>query len=216
MEQDRSPNRAGTGGPANTPPLGDEPAVRTAADHQIAKQTGGMRASGTETERELERTRDVVAKAAAPVVAEKTQEAIAETAERLSHDPQVKEQIGRTADALKHDAQDMARQKVGQVADQARQKVNQGMGQAADRLDQAAQRLDQMADERTAGATGPKARAGSMAHSLADSIESVAGYLRSNDVDGLQRDLERQVRERPVQTLLIGVAAGWLVGKILR
>ena len=61
-----------------------------------------------------------------------------------------------------------------------------------------------------------KARAGDMAHGLADGMESAAGYLRSNDVEQLRGDLRRQMRERPLQTLLIGVAAGWVVGKILR
>lgn len=100
--------------------------------------------------------------------------------------------------------------------DEIRTQAERGMKQAADRLDTLAQRIDSTADQRLAGAGGARGRAGDLAHGLADTLESVAGYLRENDVGGLQRDLERQVRERPIQTLLIGVAAGWVVGKILR
>jgi ElaB/YqjD/DUF883 family membrane-anchored ribosome-binding protein len=224
-QRDTNPTGSGMGGSANTPPFeGDTPAMRTAADHQIPEDTTTVRASGgrtgtqpkSETERELERTRDMVAKTAAPAIAEKTQEAIEETTDRLAHNPQVKEQVRRTAEAVQHDAQRMAKEKMGEMAGRAEDKVNQGLNQAADRIDQAAHRLDQIADQQAGGAGGPRAKAGQMAHSVADTMESVAGYLRSNDARKLRGDLERQVRERPVQTLLIGVAAGWLAGKILR
>jgi len=100
--------------------------------------------------------------------------------------------------------------------EEVRTRADQGMKQAASQLDSLAQRLDSTTDQKLAGATGARARAGDLAHGLADAMESVAGYLRNNDTSSLQRDLERQVRERPVQTRLIGVAAGWVVGKILR
>ena len=105
---------------------------------------------------------------------------------------------------------------IGGALGTAQDKVNQGMRQAADGLESAAQRLDSAIDGRMGNATGRMAQAGQLGHSFADTMESVAGYLRNNDVDGLRRDLERQMRERPLQTLLVGVAAGWLAGKILR
>lgn len=208
----------GAGGAANTPPFGTQrTAVDTAADHQIPPETGGTNTGGTtETEREVERTRDVLAKSAAPVVAEHMQEAVEETASRVASDPQVKEQMKRTASAVQHDAQRMAKEKVGEVTGKVQERVNQKMNQAADTIDSAARRLDDLADRQTQGATGPRARAGEMAHTAADTMESVANYLRSNDVQGLRRDMERQVNERPLQTLLVAVAAGWLAGKILR
>jgi len=95
--------------------------------------------------------------------------------------------------------------------------VNDALGRAADTLEGAARRLDEFADQQgTTGAGGVKARAGAMASSVADTIESTAQYLRDSDVSNLQGNLERQVRENPLQTLLIGVAAGWVLGKILK
>lgn len=168
----------------------------------------------TETERALEDARDQVAKTAAPIVAEKVQEAVTETTERLQGS--VGDQAKKVATAMKHDAQDALKDKAGHVRQQAEDRVNQTMSRAAGGLENAAHKLDQAADSQTQGATGARAKAGRVAHGTADTMESVARYLRDNDARQLQGDLENQVRENPVQTLLIGVAAGWLVGKILR
>lgn len=104
----------------------------------------------------------------------------------------------------------------GGAREQVEQKVDQARTKAADGLEGAAQRLDDMADRKTAGATGKTASAGEMAHRLADTMEGAARYLRDNDARALGETMERQLRENPLQTLLTAVAAGWLVGKIVR
>jgi hypothetical protein len=109
-----------------------------------------------------------------------------------------------------------ARGKLEELGDQIEDAANEQMRRTAEQLDSAADQIDRFTAERTRGATGVKAQAGSMAHSVADMMESAAGYLRDNDVDSLRENLRRQMRERPLQTLLVGVAAGWVVGKILR
>lgn len=101
------------------------------------------------------------------------------------------------------------------VVGEAESRINETMSRAAEGLDSAARRLDELGD-RYAGESGVRATAGNMAHQVADAVETTARYLRDNDVRSLQQSLERQVRENPLQTLLIGVAAGWIVGKILR
>lgn len=108
------------------------------------------------------------------------------------------------------------RERATEMAGRAEETLNQGMKQAAERIDGLANRLDQVADERLGGGTGATARAGEVAHSVADTLESVAGYLRNHDTQALRGDLERQMRDRPLQTLMVAVAAGWLVGKIVR
>lgn len=220
---DREDQRSGSetpGGPANTPPFDAEPdAVRTAGDHQISERTGGMNAPAqghSETEQELERTRDLIAERAAPVVVEKTQQAIKEAADRTMHDPEVKDQVRRTATAAQHDAQRIAKERLSGIAARAETRINEGLQQAADRLEDAAERLDRLAGENMAEASGMRGRAGGVAHDVADTIESVARYLRDHDARGLQSDLERQVRQQPVQMLLVGIATGWVAGKILR
>lgn len=148
-------------GAANTPPFGDSPAVRTAADHQIRDRSEAGRSGGIE-----------------------------ETAEE-------------------------ARNRMDEVASEAEDRANRGMREAADRLEDTASRADEFADERLQGG-GMKGRAGEALHSGARAAEQGADYLRSHDLTDLRDQLETQVRERPVQTLLAALAVGWLAGKILR
>ena len=114
------------------------------------------------------------------------------------------------------DTGEQVRDAAKRAQSEAADRVNDQMNRAAGGLETAAQKLDDFADRQTRGATGAKAKAGDMAHGTADTMESLARYLRDNEVEGLQRDLEQQIRENPLRTLLIGVAAGWVVGKILR
>ena len=97
-----------------------------------------------------------------------------------------------------------------------RERITEGMREIADQIEMAAERLEELADERFSEADGPLARAGDVARGVAGRMDSVARYLRSHDVDGVRRSLERQVREKPVQSILVAVGAGWLAGKILR
>jgi hypothetical protein len=80
----------------------------------------------------------------------------------------------------------------------------------------AAQTLDRGADkvEEWAGEHG--GAAGSAAHRAADMMERGADAAQSFDADDVRRMIERQVRSNPVPSLLMAVAAGWLVGRILR
>ena len=55
-----------------------------------------------------------------------------------------------------------------------------------------------------------------MASSAADALESVARFLRDNDMNTLQRELGRAVSQQPLGAVLLAVGAGWVVGKVLR
>jgi ElaB/YqjD/DUF883 family membrane-anchored ribosome-binding protein len=178
---------------------------------------GGDRMEGIampETQRALEEARDEVAREAAQVVAEKMQEAIAETTEQLSGT--MGEQAKKTAEALRHDAQRLVGEKAGEVRDRVENRLDDGLDRAADRLQGAARSLHGAADRHLDGEGGARARAGRWAHEVADAGESAADYLRNTEMHELTTALERQVRERPLQTLAIAAAAGWLAGKILR
>jgi len=123
---------------------------------------------------------------------------------------------GGTATTTGQRAGESTQERASGMMDRAEEKLTQGMRQAGDRIDSLAQRLDEVAEQRLSGAQGPQARVGQAAHSVADTMDSVANYLRNNDAQALRGDLERQMRERPLQTLLVAVAAGWVVGKVLR
>lgn len=94
--------------------------------------------------------------------------------------------------------------------------IHHGLGHLADQLEDAAGRIDQLADARL-HALGPKGeRAAGAAESAAGWLHGSADYLRTSELRDLQRDLERQVREKPLQSLLVSAGAGWLLGKIVR
>lgn len=175
------------GGSANMPPFGTEPAaLDTAADHQLP--------SSEET--------------GSPISGATTGGTTGTTGGIST---------GNAWTAVETEGPSSgARGKLDELGDRVEDSVNQQMHRTAEQLDTAAEQIDRFADERTRGAMGVRAQAGSMAHSMADMMESAASYLRHNDVESLRSDLGRQMRERPLQTLLVGVAAGWVVGKILR
>jgi ElaB/YqjD/DUF883 family membrane-anchored ribosome-binding protein len=166
-----------------------------------------------ETKRTLEQSRDTLAREAAPVIAEKMQEAIAETTDRLSDT--IGEQAKRTAEAVRHDAERIVGDRVNQIRGRLEEGVDQGLDRAAEGIGGAARTLHQTADRHLSGG-GVRGTAGRLAHGVADAGENAASYLRETDAEDLTRSLEYQVRENPLQTLALAVAAGWLVGKILR
>lgn len=59
------------------------------------------------------------------------------------------------------------------------------------------QQVSQYADEAVAG------------------VRAASDYVRNNDFGAIRADLESQVRAHPIATLAIGVAAGFLLGKIV-
>lgn len=111
-----------------------------------------------------------------------------------------------------------------QMADQARQSAGEAMNEAGDRaygaaetgrenaasgLERAAAGLERRAD----GSDGMSAMA---AERAAEGMQSAAGYLRQHDSTEIWQDVERYVQHNPVRSLLGAVAAGFVVGRILR
>jgi hypothetical protein len=98
---------------------------------------------------------------------------------------------------------------------QVEEKANSAIEGLAGGLHQAADRLGHLAEGQQ-GAEGVMGRATGVAQTAAGGMESAARYLRDADVRSLQEDLSRMAREKPLQTILVAVAAGWVVGKIFR
>jgi len=89
------------------------------------------------------------------------------------------------------------------------QRIDELRRSAADTLDRGADRVEDWADDHQ-GALGGAAR------HTADAIERGADAVHGFDAEEMRRTIERQVRNNPVPSLLVAVAAGWLVGRILR
>ena len=98
--------------------------------------------------------------------------------------------------------------------DRAAERIKQETGEAAHavkhKTDQAEERVDHATD---AGARN--------AHRLADKAAdwrergSAAAYTVRDRADNLMEDARECVREKPVQSVAIALAAGWLVGRLL-
>jgi ElaB/YqjD/DUF883 family membrane-anchored ribosome-binding protein len=100
------------------------------------------------------------------------------------------------------------------VRRRAERGIHRGFERVAERLEDAADRLAGLAEDRS-GEAGQH-RVGSVAHATAGWMDGAAEYLRSRDLDGLHADLERLVRERPLQTIVLAATTGWILGKIMR
>lgn len=46
-------------------------------------------------------------------------------------------------------------------------------------------------------------------------VRAASEYVRQNDLGAMRADLESQVRAHPIATLAIGLAAGFVLGKIV-
>jgi uncharacterized protein (TIGR02284 family) len=136
-------------------------------------------------------------------------------------------EAGTQVENLAHRAADQVRDAAGNVTDRvrdvasdvaegARDKVVAGAATArnsvADGLDAAADRLDDVAERRTE----PGDRVGAAGHRVASGMHSSARYLRNTDLDRLRNDLERSAQERPIRTLGILFATGFVIGRLLR
>ena len=88
------------------------------------------------------------------------------------------------------------------------------MDEAAEQLEDVAERIDSLAERVPNKGLGAKAQG--MASGAADTLESVARFLRDNDVNTLQSDLGRIVSQHPLQALVAAVGAGYIVGKLIR
>lgn len=139
------------------------------------------------------------------------------TAEGLESGVATRLREARTqAEHLAHGAADRVRARASDAADAARGTVASGAATArnriADTLDLAADRIEGVTDERTEEGD----RASEVGHRVASGMHGGASYLRRTDLDGARADLERSARERPLRTLGILFAAGFVIGRLLR
>lgn len=88
------------------------------------------------------------------------------------------------------------------------------MDQAAEQLEAVAEKVDSVAG--LIPKKGLGARANTYGHTAADTLESIARFMRDNDVSTLQRELGGLVATRPLSMLLLAVGAGFVAGKALR
>ena len=134
----------------------------------------------------------------------------------------VGERARQTADDLRSkDAGELiddARNKAGDLAETARQKTSEATAVAADKVETAMNATGEQFSNlaQTVRERAPEGRMGDVATTAADAIERSGQYLQQSDLQSIRGDLERIIRERPIESLLVGLGVGYLLARGLR
>lgn len=116
------------------------------------------------------------------------------------------------------------------MAEDANKPQAHANGKTHEKIDRAAERIKQEAGSAARASKGKTAEedvelaadiGASAAHRLADKAAdwrqrgSAAAYTMRDRADNLMEDARECVREKPMQSIAIALAAGWLVGRLL-
>ncbi len=103
---------------------------------------------------------------------------------------------------------DTAKEKAGQARAAVMEQTEQGRQKAATGLDSAADQLrERLSGEGMQGQVGTK---------VADSLEKTADYLREHETSEIWDDIEQYVQDHPMQAAVGALAAGFLIGRVIR
>jgi hypothetical protein len=121
-------------------------------------------------------------------------------------------------DKVKQTADDLRSKDAGQIVDDARAKAAEVGDAAASKVDSAMTATgEQMSTlAQTVRENAPEGKAGEVASKAADALDRGGEYLQSADLQTVRSDLERVIREHPIESLLAGVAVGYLVARATR
>ncbi|MCK9518739.1 MAG: hypothetical protein M0R74_06920 [Dehalococcoidia bacterium] len=102
-----------------------------------------------------------------------------------------------------------AQEQASNVATMARERSDQGMYKASEGLSSAAAQLREKGEQRG----GKQAQ---VASKMADQLDRTSTYLRDHDTQQVWDDVERFVKENPMQAAAGALFAGFVLGRILR
>lgn len=107
---------------------------------------------------------------------------------------------------------DRMKQKASDTKDKVQEKVKEtteeGIDRTAEGVHTAAERIRSETEQRG----GMTAEAGTK---VADTMERTAGYLREHDSEQIIDDVERYVRQHPVQAVAGAIVGGFILGRLL-
>ena len=121
------------------------------------------------------------------------------------------DKVKQTADDLRaKDATEIvddARAKAAEVGDAAAKKVDSAMTATGTQMSTLAQTVRENA---------PEGKAGQVASKAADALDHGGQYRQNADLQTVRGDWERVIRAHPIESLLVGVAVGYLVARATR
>lgn len=105
--------------------------------------------------------------------------------------------------------QDKAMETASTMQEKAMSGADAGIDRAAQGLSTAAERMRERSDTDDGARAAIETRA-------ADAMEKTADYLSNHDSKELMQDIEDYVRQHPIQAAVGALAAGYVLGKIVR
>jgi ElaB/YqjD/DUF883 family membrane-anchored ribosome-binding protein len=124
----------------------------------------------------------------------------------------------QATDKVKQVADDLRSKDPSEIVSDAREKVAEVGAATADRVDSAMTTTgEQMSNlAQTVREKAPEGKAGEVATKAADALERGGEYLQTADLQVVRGDLERVIREHPIEALLVGVGVGYLLARSMR
>jgi hypothetical protein len=121
-------------------------------------------------------------------------------------------------DKVKQTAEDLRSKDASEIIDDARAKAAEVGDAAASKVDSAmtATGAQMSTLAQTVRENAPEGKAGEVAAKAADALERSGEYLQVADLQMVRGDLERVIREHPIESLLVGVGIGYLVARATR
>jgi ElaB/YqjD/DUF883 family membrane-anchored ribosome-binding protein len=107
------------------------------------------------------------------------------------------------------DADEMMQESASQAADKAREQAHQARERAASAVDRAAAEIRERA-QRQDGKTAE------IGVKVADRLESTSDYLEQHDANEMLDDIEKYVRNHPMQAVGAAAVGGFVLARILR
>lgn len=106
-----------------------------------------------------------------------------------------------------------SQENLGGFGSQTREKVSEFANRATERLDAGREKTAGVLDKAGSSLQSGADRVVSAAHGAADKLQGAARYVREKNVRDMGDDLGEVVRRHPGPSLLIAVAAGFLLGQ---
>jgi ElaB/YqjD/DUF883 family membrane-anchored ribosome-binding protein len=110
---------------------------------------------------------------------------------------------------------DTAKMKAGDALDSARQATATASDKATDVMSTAGDKMTTLAQ--TVREKAPvEGRAGEVAYTAAETLERGGRYLQEADPQMVRTDLERIIRQHPIESMLVGLGLGYLLARTMR
>jgi hypothetical protein len=140
-------------------------------------------------------------------------------AERAKHAGDRAGDLAQSAvDKVRQTAEDLRSKDAGEIVGDARAKAAEVGDAAASKVDSAMTATGEQFSTlaQTVRERAPEGRAGEVAAKAADALDRSGQYLQTADLQMVRSDLERVIREHPIEALLVGAGIGYLLARATR